>query len=166
VKKNIPVIAIVGAHNSGKTTFIEKVVSNLSSKGYIVSVIKHDPKGKAETDKKGKDSYRIYEAGASQVIVASPKKISSFVKTEHPLSPKEIIERFVIEEADLIIIEGFKHYEGFDRFEVIRKEENRNLLTKNPKGVITDYYQYPVKFNINNEEDFVQYLIKNYIRRR
>ncbi len=163
--KNIPVISIVGAHNSGKTTFIEKIVKNLQEKGYKVSVIKHDPKGKAETDKKGKDSYRIYEAGASQVIVASPNKISSFVRTPEPLDPKEIVERFVIDDVDIVIIEGFKYYEGFDKYEVIRKEENRELLIENPTGVITDYYEYPLKFDINNEEPFVQYLIEKYIRR-
>ena len=163
--KNIPVISIIGAHNSGKTTFIEKVVKNLQKKGYKVSVIKHDPKGKAETDKKGKDSYRIYEAGASQVIVASPNKISSFVRTPEPLEPEEIIEKFVIDNVDIVIIEGFKYYEGFDKYEVIRKEENRELLIENPTGVITDYYDYPLRFDINNEESFIQYLIEKYIRR-
>ncbi len=165
MKKNIPVITIVGAHNSGKTTFIEKVVKSLQEKGYLISVIKHDPKGKAETDKKGKDSYRIFQAGAKQVIVASPDKISSFVRTYEPLTPKEIIEKFVVENADLVIIEGFKSYQGFDKFEVIRKDENRELLTKNPTGVITDYYDYPVKFDINDESEFVDFLIKKYIRR-
>ncbi len=163
--KNTPVIAIVGAHNSGKTTYIEKVVKSLQKKGYKVSVIKHDPKGKAETDKKGKDSYRIYEAGAAQVIVASPSKISSFVRTEKVLTPEEIIDRFVIDETDIIIIEGFKYYESFDKFEVIRKEECRDLLTKNPTGVITDYYNYPLRFDINDESEFVEYVIDNYIGR-
>ncbi|NPA51981.1 MAG: molybdopterin-guanine dinucleotide biosynthesis protein B [Aquificae bacterium] len=161
----MPVIAIVGAHNSGKTTFIQKVVRKLQEDGYNVSVIKHDPKGKAETDKKGKDSYKIFEAGASQVIVASPTKISSFIRTEKPLNPAQIIERFVVPDTDLVIIEGFKHYKDFDKFEVIRKEENRNLLTQNPKGVITDYYQYPLTFSINDETDFVQYLKDTYLRR-
>lgn len=164
--KDIPVVSIVGAHNSGKTTFIEKVVKRLTEEGYRVSVIKHDPKGKAETDKKGKDSYRMYEAGASQVIVASPKKISSFVRIEKPLEPLEIIKDFVIEDADLVIIEGFKSYRGFDKFEVIRKEEKRELMVENPTGVITDFYEYSLRFDINDEKPFVQFLIENYIKRR
>lgn len=67
------VIVIVGAHNSGKTTFIEKVVSILSEEGVKVAYIKHDPKGKAKTNTEGKDSYKIYNAGATEVIIASKK---------------------------------------------------------------------------------------------
>ncbi|HHG75070.1 MAG TPA: molybdopterin-guanine dinucleotide biosynthesis protein MobB, partial [Persephonella sp.] len=48
--KNIPVISIVGVHNSGKTTFIENLIRILSEKGYKIGAVKHDPKGKAKTD--------------------------------------------------------------------------------------------------------------------
>jgi molybdopterin-guanine dinucleotide biosynthesis protein B len=163
-----PVITIVGAHNSGKTTFIEKVVNLLSKEGYKVCYIKHDPKGKAKTDTEGKDSYRIYQAGSKQVIVASPDKISSFVKIQD-YNLFDIIKNFTIEDADIIIVEGFKMVEGIDKFEVIRKEEKRDLMiTKEEglKGVITDYYDYPVKFDINKPLNFVNFLKENYLERR
>lgn len=166
--KKIPVISIVGIHNSGKTTFIEKVIKLLSQKGYKIGAIKHDPKGKAKTDTPGKDSYKMFHAGAKQVILASPNKITSYIREEN-YDPSNIIDRYMIEDLDLIIIEGFKFYKNTDKFEVIRKEENRELIISEKeglKGVITDYYEYHLKFDINKPEEFVEYIEKHYIKGR
>ncbi len=163
-----PVICIVGAHNSGKTTFITKIIEILTSEGYNVVALKHDPKGKAITDTVGKDSYKMYEAGAKQVILVSPKKITTYNRTEKDIHPKEIIKKFADKEADIIILEGFKWYEGFDKFEVIRKVENRDLMLKDSeelKGVITDYYPFNPSFDINKPEQFAQFLKKHYIQK-
>ncbi len=163
--KRFPIIGIVGAHNSGKTTFIEKVIKILKKRGYKVIAVKHDPKGKAKIDTEGKDSYRFQQAGADEVILVSPKKITTFTKTDEEMSPLEIVKKFSHLSPDIVILEGFKWYKGFDKFEVIRKEENRYLLLKdNPelKGVITDYYPYSPSFDINNPKEFVEFLIKRY----
>ena len=162
-----PIIVIVGAHNSGKTTFIEKVVNILSEEGYNVCYIKHDPKGKAKTDTEGKDSYKVYQAGSKQVIVASPDKVSSFVRMRD-YTLFDIIKNFTTQDIDIIIVEGFKTVKGIDKFEVIRKEENRQLMISKEGGlvgVITDYYQYNLTFDINNPQEFVIYLKNNYIKR-
>ncbi len=161
------VIFIVGAHNSGKTTFIEKVIGILTDKGYRVTAVKHDPKGKAKTDTEGKDSWRMYNAGAKQVILASPKKITSYIRPEDKYTPEYILENLVAGNPDLIIFEGFKETKKFPKFEVIRKEENRDLLCSEEEleGVITDYYQFPLRFDINNPYEFVKYIEKRYIRR-
>ncbi|WP_028951100.1 molybdopterin-guanine dinucleotide biosynthesis protein B [Sulfurihydrogenibium subterraneum] len=162
-----PVIAIVGAHNSGKTTFIEKVVNILSEEGFNVCYIKHDPKGKAKTDTEGKDSYKVYQAGAKQVIVASPDKVSSFVRLQD-YTLFDFIKNFTTQSVDIIIVEGFKTVKGIDKFEVIRKEENRQLMINKEDGligVITDYYQYETVFDINNPQEFVIFLKNNYLKR-
>lgn len=160
------VVVITGAHNSGKTTFIEKIVGMLSSKGFVVSYVKHDPKGKAITDTEGKDSWKIYHAGAKQVVVASPDKLSLFIK-EDSYNLIDIINLLGTFKPDIIIIEGFKDAVGFDKFEVIRKSENRRLILEKDRylrGVITDYYDYPTRFDINKPKEFVDFLVKNYIR--
>jgi molybdopterin-guanine dinucleotide biosynthesis protein B len=164
--KNIPVITIVGAHNSGKTTFISKVIKTLSSEGYKICAVKHDPKGKAKTDTEGKDSYKMYHAGAGQVILASPDKITSYIREENYTLDK-ILKNYIIDDTDIVIVEGFKWAEGLDKFEVIRKEENRDLMLKNSpdlKGVITDYFQFEPSFDINKPEQFVEFIKKNYLK--
>ncbi len=164
----VPAIAVVGAHNSGKTTFIERVINILSEKGYNVVAVKHDPKGKAKTDTEGKDSWKMYNAGAKQVILASPGKITSYIRVESEYTPEYILENLVVGKPDIIIFEGFKWFDGIDKFEVIRKEENRELLTdiSKLKGVITDYYNFPKRFDINNPQEFVKYIEKEYIKRQ
>jgi len=158
-----PVIAIVGAHNSGKTTFLEKVVNILTEEGYNIAVIKHDPKGKAKTDTEGKDSYKIYQAGAKQVIIASPERLSIFVRIKD--YNLEDIYNYIDKNVDMVLIEGFKSYPNIDKYEVIRKEENRDLLVKDITGVITDYYDYPLKFDINNPKEFIDYIKDKYLKR-
>lgn len=161
------IIGIVGAHNSGKTTFISKLIKKLKENKYKVVAVKHDPKGKAKTDTEGKDSWKFQQAGADQVILASPNKITTFNKIEKEPSPFEIIDKFADKSVDLIILEGFKWYEGFDKFEVIRKEENRELLLKESvelKGVITDYYPFNPSFDINNVNKFFEYLKMHYLK--
>jgi len=163
----LKIIGIVGAHNSGKTTFISKLIKKLKENKYKVVAVKHDPKGKAKTDTEGKDSWKFQQAGADQVILASPNKITTFNKIEKELSPFEIIDKFADKSVDLIILEGFKWYEGFDKFEVIRKEENRELLLKESvelKGVITDYYPFNPSFDINNVNEFFEYLKIHYLK--
>ncbi len=164
---DIPVICIVGAHNSGKTTFITKLISILKSEGYKVTAVKHDPKGKAVTDTPGKDSYKMFQSGADQVIIASPDKITSYVRSEKGYSPDFILENLIVGKPDLVILEGFKWFDGIDKYEVIRKSEDRDLLLKNSpdlKGVITDYYDFNPSFDINKPFIFFEYLKSSYLR--
>lgn len=168
LKKNKPaIIGIVGRHNSGKTTFITKVIRILKEKGYKVCSIKHDPKGKAKVDTEGKDSYLMYNAGSEQVILVSPKKITSFTRIEEEFNPLDIIKDFGLKNCDIYILEGFKWFKGFDKFEVIRKSQGENkLILKNNdelKGVITDFYPFNPSFDINNPIEFVNYIEKNYL---
>jgi len=164
MKKPI-IIGFVGRHNSGKTTFIEKLIKLLKQENYKVVAIKHDPKGKAEIDREGKDSYKMYQAGADQVILVSPDKVFSTIR-DNEQNPLKIIEKYALKDIDIIILEGFKWFSGFDKYEVIRKEENRELVLKNHpelKGVITDYeINISPKFNINNPTEFLEFLKKEY----
>ena len=58
----LPIISIVGASNSGKTTFLEKLIPELASRGYRVGAVKHDAHG-FEMDREGKDTWRLRGAG-------------------------------------------------------------------------------------------------------
>ena len=68
--KRPAVLAVSGAHNSGKTTLLEKLLPVLRSRGLKVGIIKHD--GHDFTpDVPGTDSFRLREAGAEGVAVYS-----------------------------------------------------------------------------------------------
>ncbi|NPA13155.1 MAG: molybdopterin-guanine dinucleotide biosynthesis protein B [Aquificae bacterium] len=165
--KNIPVISIVGIHNSGKTTFIEAVIRILSQRGYKITAIKHDPKGKAQTDTPGKDSYRFFHSGAKEVFLVSPDRITHYIKEEKP-DPSVVIKHYASPDTDLVIIEGFKNYPHSHKFEVIRKAENRQpvLPETEVKGYITDYYKHSLTFDINKPQEFADYIEQEYIKKR
>ena len=68
--KRPAVLAVSGAHNSGKTTLLEKLIPLLRARGLKVGVIKHD--GHDFTpDVPGTDSFRLREAGAEVLGIAS-----------------------------------------------------------------------------------------------
>ena len=59
-----PVLAVCGFSGSGKTTLLEAVIPNLVKRGLAIAVVKHDAHG-FEVDKPGKDSDRLFRAGAT-----------------------------------------------------------------------------------------------------
>ncbi|MDI6892543.1 MAG: molybdopterin-guanine dinucleotide biosynthesis protein B [Actinomycetota bacterium] len=102
----IPIVCIVGKSDSGKTTFIEKLVPELKRRGYRVATIKHDVHG-FNIDIPGKDSWRHSRAGADVTVVSSSKKIAVIKKVVGELTLDEIAERY-LSDVDIIIAEGFK----------------------------------------------------------
>ncbi len=121
----IPIISIVGKSDSGKTTLIEKLLPELTRRGYKVATVKHDVHG-FEVDREGKDSWRHKQAGAHTVIISSPKKIALIRDVEKDSTLDEIRERWV-QDVDLLISEGYKK-DVQPKIEVFRKEKHKKLL--------------------------------------
>jgi molybdopterin-guanine dinucleotide biosynthesis protein B len=81
----IPVISIVGRSNCGKTTYLEKLISEMKRRGYKVGIIKHDVHG-FEIDQPGKDTWRHAQAGADVVCISSPQKMAMIKQVKQELS--------------------------------------------------------------------------------
>jgi molybdopterin-guanine dinucleotide biosynthesis protein B len=113
----IPIICIVGASDSGKTTFLEKLIPELSQKGYRVGTVKHDVHG-FEMDKEGKDTWKHRKAGAQTIAISSPTMIASIRQTDGEMSLEEMVGRYFWQE-DLLITEGYKQ-SHFPKIEVFR----------------------------------------------
>jgi len=109
-KKNRPVIFISGLSNSGKTTLIELLIPRLRQRGLRVGTIKHAHE-EHEVDRPGKDSWRHTQAGASAVMLISPKEVASFVRTQEETKLTKAIEQ-MSPQVDLILVEGFKETPG------------------------------------------------------
>src|SRR5512139_3141645 len=121
----IPIISIVGKSDSGKTTLIEKLVPELTRRGYRVATVKHDVHG-FEVDREGKDSWRHKQSGAHTVIISSPQKVALIRDVEKDSTLDEIRKRWV-QDVDLLISEGYKN-DVQPKIEVFRKEKHKKLL--------------------------------------
>ena len=100
----IPVITFAAYSNTGKTTYLEKLLPCLKAGGVRVAVIKHDGHD-FRMDTPGTDTSRIAAAGADVVAIVSRRQFA-WVEQRSP-SVEEIVER--ITGVDLILTEGFKH---------------------------------------------------------
>ncbi len=118
------VIAIVGYHNSGKTSLIEVLVKMLTEKGFKVGYIKHDPKGHAQTDREDKDTGRIFK-WAPRVVLSQKDKLTLWDKMED--DPVEIIGEF-FRGFDVVILEGFKAYRDIPKIAVGDVEASSVIL--------------------------------------
>ncbi len=129
----IPVISIVGFSKSGKTTFIKKLIQELSSKGYKLGTIKHDVHG-FEIDHPGKDSWHHSQAGAKEVILSSPEKVAVLMETEEETPVEKLIESFS-DNLDLILTEGYKKG-PYPKIEIHRKETGKPLACLDDEKLI------------------------------
>jgi len=121
----IPIISIVGKSDSGKTTLIEKLVPELTRRGYRIATVKHDVHG-FEVDREGKDSWRHKQAGAHTVVIASPNKVALIRDVEKDWTLEEIREK-LIQDVDLILSEGYKK-DIHPKIEIFRKGKHKELL--------------------------------------
>jgi len=114
-----PVVSIVGKSKSGKTTFIEKLIGELKSRGYLVATIKHTPQGMT-LDEQDKDSWRHLQAGSEATATISPDKMVLIRPMAKELTLDQIAH-FFGEEYDILLTEGFKQGSA-PKIEVHRRE--------------------------------------------
>jgi len=100
-----PIISIVGYSGAGKTTLMEKLIGELTRRGYRVGSIKHDVHG-FEMDKPGKDSWRHKQAGTCTTLISSPYQIGMVMDVDHDHSPDELKKFF--NNVNVILTEGYK----------------------------------------------------------
>ena len=100
------VYGVTGWKNAGKTTLVERLVTEISGRGLTVSTIKHAHHS-ADIDEPGRDSFRHREAGAREVLLATPERWALMHELRGAPEPKveDLIARLA--PVDLVIIEGF-----------------------------------------------------------
>lgn len=100
---------IVGWKNAGKTTLVERIVGELTARGYRVSTVKH-AHHEADVDEPGRDTYRHRAAGATETMLVTAKRWALMHECrDEPEPPLEEIVRH-LSPVDLVVVEGFKAY--------------------------------------------------------
>ena len=135
-----PLLAVCGVKNSGKTTYLERLVAELARTGLRVAVIKHDGH-EFQGDVPGTDSWRMYQAGAWGTAVCSDRQLLIHKRQEEGQRLSQQLELLAqsFPDADLILAEGMKAL-PIPKVELIRKGISK-LPASNPEGrigIVTD----------------------------
>jgi molybdopterin-guanine dinucleotide biosynthesis protein B len=111
---------------SGKTTLLEELIPRLTAAGLRVSLIKH-AHHRFDIDHPGKDSYRLREAGCSEVLLISDQRwvLMHELRGAPEPSLEEQIARF--SDCDLVLVEGFKQT-PIPKLEVHRPSVGKPLI--------------------------------------
>lgn len=129
----IPVVAVVGRSNSGKTMLLEKLIQELRRRGHRVGVIKHLYRTGVAFDVPGKDSTRLAQAGAECVVLAAPDRVIRIQRCEREPSLAEVAAD--IHGVDLILVEGHKQAD-VPKIEVNRSARDANLVCAEDERLI------------------------------
>ena len=117
------VFGIVGWKNSGKTGLMERLVGEISSRGFSVSTIKH-AHHTFDIDQKGKDSFRHRLAGAQEVLLSSKNRWALIHELRSKCEPdlKSLLHK--LSPVDLVLVEGYK-LESYLKLEAFRIENKK-----------------------------------------
>ena len=101
------IFGIIGWKNSGKTGLMERLVSEITKRGFKVSTIKHAHHS-FDIDHEGRDSFRHRQTGASEVLLSSNSRWALMHELRGELEPNfsDLISK--MKPVDLILVEGFK----------------------------------------------------------
>ena len=119
------IIGVAGFKNAGKTTLVEKLVVDLTARGFRISTVKHAHHS-FDIDHEGRDSFRHRKAGATEVAVVSSGRwalIHELRNEEEPMLD-DILQKLA--PSDLVIVEGYKR-------DAHKKIEVRNLSLDHPR---------------------------------
>lgn len=112
-----PALAIVGRHNSGKTTLIEQLIAELVGRGHDVGSVKHHSHVGFDIDYPGKDSYRHRAAGASETVIAAPGQIARIKTIDGEAECNDIVRS--MHGHDIVVVEGYRK-SGLPTIEIMR----------------------------------------------
>ena len=127
------VFGITGWKNAGKTTLTVRLVEHLTAQGFSVSTIKH-AHHIADIDHEGTDSYKHRQAGAREVMLATPVRFALMRELqpgETEPSLDELLDRMGA--ADLVLVEGYKR-ETIPKIMILREGDTESeALEKIPE---------------------------------
>lgn len=154
----------------GKTTLLTSLIPVLTALGLRISVIKH-AHHTFDIDHPGKDSFRLRESGAVQMLLGSRHRwalMTELSRGHHGRNQEPVLADLLpyIDStlADLIVVEGFKH-EAIPKIEIYRPNLNRPLLAHNDSNMIAVASDGAVDtklpvLDLNNPQQIAQFILQ------
>ena len=120
------VYGVTGWKNSGKTTLMERLVAEITRRGFSVSTLKHAHHG-FDVDQPGKDSHRHRMAGARQVLGASGARWARMTELGGGAEPPLAALLARLDPVDLVLVEGYKR-DAHPKVEAFRAATGNTLI--------------------------------------
>jgi molybdopterin-guanine dinucleotide biosynthesis adapter protein len=101
------IYGIIGYKNAGKTSLVERLITEITGRGFTVSTVKHAHHA-FDLDHPGKDTFRHRQAGAGQVMLSTGARWVLMTELRGTQEPDltDLLAR--MDPVDLILIEGYK----------------------------------------------------------
>ena len=157
------VYGVVGYKNAGKTGLMERLVIEITGRGFSVSTLKHAHHS-FDVDHPGKDSYRHRHAGAHQVLLSSRTRWALMTEmrgdVEAPLA--DLLTR--LNPVDLVLVEGYKR-DTHAKIEAYRSVTGNPLIARDDttiRAVASDTaldISQPV-FDLNDTAAIADFILK------
>lgn len=169
----IPLLGFCAFSGTGKTTLLKRLLPLLKTKGLRIGVVKH-AHHQFEIDHPGKDSYELRHTGATQILVASRKRLA-WVKElpEDHSEPglEEALQLLDPDALDLVLVEGFKQA-AFPKIELHRPSLGKPLLYSTLPGIIAIATDAPLskpdvqllQLNLNQPAEIADFIIKTIVQ--
>ncbi|HEX2529888.1 MAG TPA: molybdopterin-guanine dinucleotide biosynthesis protein B [Burkholderiaceae bacterium] len=128
------ILGIVGWSGSGKTTLLEYLLPQMATRGLRVNVVKHSHHDLI-LEPPHKDSARLRNAGAAEVLIASPFRFGLVHELRGAPEPSLADHVARLAPADLTLVEGYK-WEPIPKIEVYRPDMGRLALYANDPHIV------------------------------
>ncbi|MFG6667359.1 molybdopterin-guanine dinucleotide biosynthesis protein B [Halomonas sp. HNIBRBA4712] len=162
-----PVLGVAAWSGTGKTTLLTALLPRLRELGLNVGVIKHAHHA-FDIDKPGKDSYRLREAGAAPMLVASSQRYALMQETPGREAPDldHLLSLMAAHQPDLVIVEGFKqaalpklvlYRDGIGDSAILQSEY---LVAAALKGEVGETFNASIpRLNLDNIDEIARWVI-------
>jgi len=164
-----PLLGFAAYSGTGKTTLLVQLIPLLRQQGLRLALIKHAHHA-FDIDQPGKDSYRLREAGAAQVLIASSQRSALITENAQPQEPRleDLLGKLDTREIDLVLVEGFRHV-AFPKIELHRQELGKPWLHTVDDSIIAIASDQPAEtdshlpqLDINRPGEIVSFIMKHY----
>ncbi|MEM9129113.1 MAG: molybdopterin-guanine dinucleotide biosynthesis protein B [Pseudomonadota bacterium] len=156
------IYGIVGWKNTGKTTLLERLVTEITGRGITVSTIKHAHHS-FDVDHPGKDSYRHRAAGATEVLLTSANRFALMHELRGAPEPSldELLSK--LSPVNLVLIEGFKTG-THPKIEAHRAETGKSLIAEEDASIRAIASDAPLKtdrqvYDLNAVQDIADFIL-------
>lgn len=158
------VFGVIGWKHAGKTTLVERLLAEITARGFSVSTIKHSHHD-VDLDSPGSDSFRHRAAGASEVILATPTRFT--LLHDHPGTAPGLATLLTrLAPVDLVLVEGFKRGDH-PKIEVFRALAGHDLIQPADVTVRAVASDSPLPaltvpwLNLNDAAEVAEFILKD-----